>query len=847
MDLGAASRELFVNGTDELASFPSDLPAPSVALLLEALAGAGVGTWHFDAETGLTSWDAVASRILGYEPIPHVSGGMGPVHPDDHILLRETLERGLRENKPYDVQFRGVRVDGEVRWLHAVAGPPTASESGALRVTGIVADVTGRKAVDYKLRLAEERHDIVSRAATDLVFEWDLVTDTLRWNDSAVDWLQYRPEDLTSATGMQEWLHPDEQEVLSEKFHEAVQNGCTKYRTEHRLKKGDGTFADVINTLHIIRNDSAVPVQIISTMHDVTELKRADAALRESEAVNRSIVEASADIIQLLDVEGKLEFMNSSGVRALEIEDPDALVGKDWVALWPRSARPAARQAVDAARIGAVGRFTELCPTAAGEPKWWDVVVSPVLGSDGQTTKLVTISRDITERKQAAERVAWSANHDPLTGLANRAAFQAALDEMMLTVQEGHSFGLLLFDLDDFKQVNDTLGHDAGDAVLTTFASRLNEVLGTVATLARLGGDEFAAIVPNVTDENALTGRAESILRRMREPFVNESRILDCHVTIGGALFPQHGQDAGELFKSADIALYAAKSARRGASMIFEPRHRAQVQERLSMISLARTGVKEDRIVPFYQPKVLLEGGGIRGFEALLRWYHPHHGLQLPATIAAAFDDLDLAKAISEKMIDQVIADMRDWLDRGIPFEHVAVNAGAAEFRHDDFGERVLERLENSGIPTKCFQLEVTETVFLGRGAECVERALKLLAAAGVKIALDDFGTGYASLRHLKQFPVDVIKIDQSFVRDMGGDTDDTAIIEAVLHLGRSLKIDVVAEGIESRAQEARLRELGCRYGQGFLYAAAMPSALVPTSLSNQVVANKQNNHISGH
>src|SRR5690606_14550648 len=206
----------------------------------------------------------------------------------------------------------------------------------------------------------------------------------------------------------------------------------------------------------------------------------------------------------------------------------------------------------------------------------------------------------------------------------------------------------------------------------------------------------------------------------------------------------------------------------------------------------------------------------------------PSDRIGQPSAIEAAFEDLEVAAAISDRMIDRVIVDMRGWLDRGVAFNHVAVNASAAEFRSDNFAERVLEQLRRAEIPTRCFQIEVTETVFLGRGAEYVHRALALLSAQGVKIALDDFGTGYASLRHLKEFPVDIIKIDQSFVRDMETDPGDEAIIRAVINLGRSLGIAVVAEGIETHEQERRLIEFDCDFGQGFLFSRAVPANRVP-------------------
>jgi EAL domain-containing protein (putative c-di-GMP-specific phosphodiesterase class I) len=285
--------------------------------------------------------------------------------------------------------------------------------------------------------------------------------------------------------------------------------------------------------------------------------------------------------------------------------------------------------------------------------------------------------------------------------------------------------------------------------------------------------------------------------------------------------------------KNADTALYAAKSAGRGGLMVFRPEMRAEVQKRSSMVALARDAVNEDRIEPFYQPKVDLRTGAVSGFEALLRWRDIHGKLQNPVQIAAAFEDLEVACGISDRILERTVQDCRRWLDKGVEFGHVAINAAAAEFRRDNFAERVLEQLQKADVPTRRFQLEVTETVFLGRGAEHVERALKLLSAEGVTIALDDFGTGYASLQHLKQFPVDVIKIDQSFVRDLGNGMGDAAIIEAVLKLGQSLGIRTVAEGIETQAQQDHLRRGGCDYGQGYLYSKAVAASRVPQLISS--------------
>jgi EAL domain-containing protein (putative c-di-GMP-specific phosphodiesterase class I) len=252
------------------------------------------------------------------------------------------------------------------------------------------------------------------------------------------------------------------------------------------------------------------------------------------------------------------------------------------------------------------------------------------------------------------------------------------------------------------------------------------------------------------------------------------------------------------------------------------------------MLDLARSALKEERVIPFYQPKVSLRTGELCGFEALLRWRHPSAGLRSPDEIKAAFQDQNLACALSDRMIDQVLRDISRWRDQGLAWRHVAINAAAAEFRSGRFAERLLDRLYAAALPTSAIQLEVTETVFLGRGAECVEQALKLLSREGVLIALDDFGTGYASLSHLKQFPVDIIKIDRSFIAGLHSDPDDGAIVAAVINLARSLNIRVVAEGIETEAQHNTLLALGCDFGQGFLYGhPAEPDVAAERMTSN--------------
>lgn len=749
---------------------------------------------------------------------------------EDRPLVDDAVGRAIAERQRFNIDYRIVHRSGEVRWVHERGGAAYDEHGTPLFLEGFIGDVHEHKLAQAKLHAAEERYRLISLAAMDMVWELDFATGELSMSDAFGAFLGYSTEDVVLD---HDWwinrIHPDDRAHVTGEIYRFITGSATQYTCEHRIQRADGSYAYVYACGIIVRDEAGTPTRMVACLQDLTERKLADAALRESEAINRSIVEASTDCVVLLDRDGRVEFLNKATTRFMTPEDVASAYGQPWQSLWPEAVRPRIREAIETALAGGIGRYSNATAAARDdESSWWDVIVSPVIGADGVVTKLVAISRDVTQTKQAEEELLRAATRDSLTGLANRSFFQQALADAVGRAAKGRGrMGLMLLDLDEFKQVNDTLGHDAGDALLKALADRLVESCPDATLVARLGGDEFAVMFEDL-DDRPLSERAADILKILRAPVIHAGRVLDCNVTIGAAICPEHGKTPDDLLKSADIALYAAKSSRRGGFIIFRPEHRADMQERLSMISCARMAIRHDRIVPFYQPKVELDGGGLHGFEALLRWRHDRQGIQLPATIAAAFDDLDLATAISDTILDAVVLDMRRWLDSGIEFGHVAVNAAAPEFRRDDFAEGILERLERAGVPPSRLQLEVTETVFLGRGADYVSRALKLLSGAGISIALDDFGTGYASLRHLRQFPVHVIKIDQSFVRNMDTDADDAAIIEAVLNLGRSLKIEVVAEGIETQRQEASLRALGCRYAQGFLYSPAISAQHVP-------------------
>jgi diguanylate cyclase (GGDEF)-like protein len=507
------------------------------------------------------------------------------------------------------------------------------------------------------------------------------------------------------------------------------------------------------------------------------------------------------------------------------------------VAAHPDEALTPERQALGTALLGGAveealrtGRpfDRELPLTLPNGKRKWLHAMGQVQLAGGEPVRVFGILKDVTEDKEARSRMWHLANHDALTGLPNRRCFQEKLDA---AAREASAWALILLDLDHFKDVNDTLGHDVGDALLRAVAGRLRDAAGAAATVARLGGDEFAVLAP-VADRNEAKRLGERLMTAIGRPLTIGTRSNAVRFSAGLAVSPADGRSATELLKNADIALYCGKTRGRSAFVPFEPQMRSAMEQRIAVCAEVRDALDGDAFVPFYQPKISLKTGEVAGFEALLRWKHSD-GLRGPAAVMPAFEDHALGLAICQRMLDRIMADMAEWRERNLLFGHVAFNASAADFSGIDLADHLLCRLSDAGIPPTSLGVEVTETVLLGAESESVGPALRRLHAAGVRIALDDFGTGYASLTHLQQYPVDIIKIDQSFIRGIGTDSGSRAITSAILGLGGALGMTVIAEGVETAEQSELLRLAGCDQAQGFHFARPMPASSVPEFMAS--------------
>jgi diguanylate cyclase (GGDEF)-like protein/PAS domain S-box-containing protein len=451
----------------------------------------------------------------------------------------------------------------------------------------------------------------------------------------------------------------------------------------------------------------------------------------------------------------------------------------------------------------------------------------------GDQPAILLALMDITERKRAEARLAFMAQHDGLTGLPNRTLLRQQMDDLLLhTRRSAKKVAVMVLGLDNFKAVNDTLGHGIGDELLRGVAKRLRAMLREEDVLARLNSDEFAIIQSGVTRPEDAVLLARRLLEGIGDPYLLDGQPVVIGASIGIAVQPGDGDESDKLLKNADMALSRAKNDFRGTFSFFEAEMDARAQTRRKIEIELRDAIGNDLLRPYYQPLIDLATGRITGFEALVRWPHPERGMISPGEFIPVAEETGLINAVGGLMLRRACMDAARWPDD----VRVAVNLSPLQFRVDNLLSTVMDTLKQTGLAATRLELEITETLVLEKSSQ-VLATLHALRSLGVRISMDDFGTGYSSLSYLRSFPFDKIKIDQSFVRDLGSDRDAQAIVRSIVSLGKGLGVTITAEGVETEAELSCLRNEGCHEGQGFLFSRARPNAEIVSLLKAQRAA----------
>jgi diguanylate cyclase (GGDEF)-like protein/PAS domain S-box-containing protein len=454
-----------------------------------------------------------------------------------------------------------------------------------------------------------------------------------------------------------------------------------------------------------------------------------------------------------------------------------------------------------------------------GDSSWVMLNVNLVEDESGAGELFEATLVDITKRKMAEERVQSLAYYDGLTGLPNRTLLQDRLSKALATARrQRNKVALLFLDLDRFKIVNDSLGHSVGDLLLQEVAGRLNKCAREEDTVARLSGDEFLIVLTNVQDIQAVAAASERFMDAMTAEFVIQGHTLNISSSLGISIFPEHGADSETLIKNADAAMYIAKACGRNNSQLFTAEMNSEATERLALENGLRSALAKNELFLVYQPQMEMLSGKVTGLEALLRWQHPEFGLVPPTDVIRIAENSGLIIPIGEWVLRTACSQARKWQKEGFDAVSVAVNVSAVQFLQEDFPKVIGKILDETGLNPQCLELELTETVLLSSAHVCLS-VLQQLVAMGLKLAIDDFGTGYSSLSYLKRFPVNKLKIDRSFVRDLTVNPDDAAITTAIISMAKSLNLKVIAEGVENEAQLSFLRAHQCDEIQGYYFS----------------------------
>jgi diguanylate cyclase (GGDEF)-like protein/PAS domain S-box-containing protein len=557
-------------------------------------------------------------------------------------------------------------------------------------------------------------------------------------------------------------------------------------------------------------------------MADTADRPRAgfhDDGRDKAAAALSGFADATAFALLIIDRNGIIRFVNKAA-QLMFGYDRDEMVGRTLDLVIPSRLRGAHRAGVE--RVGGGqpsklnGRTVEVAALRRDGSEFpIELTLCAWQGEDG--ISMGGIIRDISEKREREIRLHRLAHQDPLTGLPNRIRLYERLGAMLAA---GEPVAVLLLAIDGLKKINDNLGHMTGDSLLQALAVRLPSALDADAFLARLGGDEFAVLLPGVADPQHALAAAAAVADAFDAAFNIGDHLLKLGVGIGVALGPGHGEDPEELMASADLALTQANRDANADFRMFEPAMRSAVAASRALKDQLLHAVEAGELVLYYQPQVDLRSGAIFGAEALLRWNHPRRGLLLPNKFLAVLESHSLALRVGCWILDEACRQAARWRAAGRPEFRVSVNLFAAQI-DGGLADTVMETLRRHRLPPQAIEIEVTETIMLDHDERMLE-PFRALRDHGVRIAFDDFGTGHASLSTLRGFPLTTLKIDRGFVRDLLSEPADAAIVQALLSMGRGMGLDVIAEGIETKEQEAVLRTMGCRLGQGFLYGKAV-------------------------
>jgi diguanylate cyclase (GGDEF)-like protein/PAS domain S-box-containing protein len=763
--------------------------------------------------------DAI-QEITGYPAARFMEGSTDAwsdiICPEDRRMQRRLVKEAVQAGRAYQLEYRIFDAAGVERWV-LESGQPQGVPGGGAWVDGIISDISERKHDEMRIEaLLAEQGVILDNVMFGVLFSRE--GRVVSVNRRCEELLGYEGDALVGAPASSIFLGEDDYRLALAAFYPYFARG-ENHSEERRLLRRDGStvWCLVSGTALDMRRPHEGAVWVIA---DISERREAEEKLR----LSATVLEHIADGVMVVDVHGRIVATNPAFTQISGYTEMEAL---GQYSSLTRSTRH------DEAFYE--GLWRDLAETGFWRGEIWNtrkngelylewLTVSAVRDDAGAVANYVGVFSDITKAKESQDKLDHLAHHDALTALPNRLLFHDRLQHALVrAAREEEQLAVLFIDLDRFKNVNDTLGHHVGDELLKQVAKALAGRLRDGDTLARLGGDEFIVLLENVDGEYGARLVADKLVAMFEQPFTVSDYELFVTCSVGVSLFPRDGVDLNLLVRNADVAMYQAKERGRNGHQFYAASMNGEGVERLRLENLLRRAIDRNEISLAYQPQVEIDSGRMIGVEALVRWHSPELGQVSPVRFIPLAEDIGFISQLGKWVLAEACRQMVRWQEAGLEVPKVAVNLSVRQFERGGIAGMVGDVLAETGLAPQRLQLEVTESVIMNTGDALVY--INDLRRIGVGLAIDDFGTGYSSLAYLKQLPVQTLKIDRSFIKDISTDANDEAIAIAIIQLGKSLNLSVIAEGVENEEQAAFLLRHGCTRAQGYLYSRPVTAA----------------------